>query len=419
MGISVYSPAVLRGGGAFGASQAGAGCLAFAIDLIDLIDASRGEAIGLAVRSEMALRVVHAARGHGLRLHCVDNDKLVLHFEGPGSDRLERVAALIVAEASAMPVTTASGVIHVTLSAGGATGPVADLGARKAESLALAALASAQRIGGSSVRVLAADGGLADWYVRATHTLDRVRGAVREGAFVFAHQPVVDRGGGILYHECLLRGVGDEGGLFSPSEFVPVLEQLGTIGWFDHFVVGSVLAELDRDERAVLGCNVSGQSIGCAGWMTGTLDRLALRPDLARRLIIEITETAAIFDLAKAAEHVARLRALGVRVALDDFGVGFASFAHLRALGVDIVKIDKSFLGAAAGVGAIDRVAHLGGLLRGLGVGCVVAEGVEGEGWRQLFELSDISHFQGFSFGVPSTYRGWCFGDAAATGCGA
>ena len=389
-------------------------CLAFAIDMIDLIGASWGAATAQAVHAEVALRIVREACNRGLRPCGIDSDRLVVRFEGVEPNALESLAAAIAAQVCAMPVTTGAGVIHFTLSVGAAMDDSPSLESEAAESLALAALLNVQRFGGGHVRAVAPGHGLVSWYQHAMGMMRRVRDAMDNDRISLVYQPVVDRDGGVFYHECLLRMVDDAGTLFSPDEFVPVLEQLGAVGWFDHFVFDCVVDQLGDDRDAVIGCNVSGQSIGCAEWVERVIGRLSGRPDIAYRLIIEITETAAIFDLARTAKHVARLRALGVRVALDDFGAGYASFAHLRALGIDIVKLDKSFLKTpyAAGARAEECIGHLAELLRGLGLSYIVVEGVEdveSESWRLLRDHPDISHFQGYGFGVPGTYRAWRF----------
>jgi EAL domain-containing protein (putative c-di-GMP-specific phosphodiesterase class I) len=126
------------------------------------------------------------------------------------------------------------------------------------------------------------------------------------------------------------------------------------------------------------------------------------RPDLARRLIVEITETAALYNIDESAHFVATLKRLGCRVAIDDFGCGFASFAHLRALDVDIVKIDGSFvrtLGESEDSQAFFR--HLVGIAHGLGL-VTVAEGVETAQQADILRRIKIGYMQGYYFGVPA-----------------
>lgn len=383
-------------------------CLAFAIDRIDLIEAACGDEAGRDVRGEVALRILRGLSDCGVALNsvCRDGGRLVVHFAGVPHHDVERCASRVIDGVSEYAIVRDWGTVFVTVSAGGVVSSVADLGRRRMEAWALSALSEASRLGSGRVHVIAAPDGLSSWYGRALEVLGGVRRALDAGRLSLAYQPVVGVDGEVFYHECLLRAVDENGAAMGPAEFVPVLEQLGMIGWLDHYVFGKVVEELLADERAVLGCNLSGQSVSDSGWMERVFDLLSARPGVARRLVVEITETSAIFDLMKAAGHVAQLRGLGVRVALDDFGAGFASFAHLRALGVDIVKLDQSFLASAGDAAWFDRVAHLAGLVRGIGCD-VVVEGVEREEQLAVLDLADVTHVQGYCFGRPSAYRRW------------
>ena len=128
---------------------------------------------------------------------------------------------------------------------------------------------------------------------------------------------------------------------------------------------------------------------------------------MASRLVIEITETAALRDLDESAGFVKTVRNLGCRVALDDFGAGFTSLRHLEALAVDIVKIDGSFVR-----GLINRpdnqavLRHLLGLAHGLGL-ATVAEWVETAEEAKLLEQQGVDLLQGYHFGKPSIERSW------------
>jgi EAL domain-containing protein (putative c-di-GMP-specific phosphodiesterase class I) len=127
---------------------------------------------------------------------------------------------------------------------------------------------------------------------------------------------------------------------------------------------------------------------------------------ITERLTIEITETVAISDVKAAVKFVATLKDLGCRVALDDFGAGYTSFRSLRQLGVDMVKIDGSFI-QNLGADAEDEmfVRTLIDLARSFGV-VTVGEWVGDEKTVKLLEKAGVSYMQGYFFGAPELHEG-------------
>jgi EAL domain-containing protein (putative c-di-GMP-specific phosphodiesterase class I) len=105
-----------------------------------------------------------------------------------------------------------------------------------------------------------------------------------------------------------------------------------------------VVAELAASPDVHLSLNVSPATTGDADWWMNLEAALRTHPGAAERLIVEITETAAIQDIDQARGFVSRVRNLGSRIAIDDFGAGYTSFRNLRKLGVDLVKIDGAFV---------------------------------------------------------------------------
>ncbi|MSO74980.1 MAG: EAL domain-containing protein [Alphaproteobacteria bacterium] len=131
------------------------------------------------------------------------------------------------------------------------------------------------------------------------------------------------------------------------------------------------------------------------------------RPELARRLLVEITETTVLQDIKEAIPFVAALREMGVQVALDDFGAGYTSFRHLQELNVDMVKIDGSFVKTLA-----ERpnsrlfVRTLQSFADGLGLK-TVAEYVETAEIAEILNDYGIGYLQGWYFGQPTPERPW------------
>lgn len=157
----------------------------------------------------------------------------------------------------------------------------------------------------------------------------------------------VDAGG--LHAEVLLRLVDVDGALVSPAGFLPAAERFHLASRIDRWVLGAVLDRMaalgDGPAPAMLCVNLSGQSVGDRAFHRHAVERLeAAGPAICARLCVEITETAAVTNMADAIVFIERVRSLGVRVALDDFGAGASSWGYLKALRVDYLKIDGQFV---------------------------------------------------------------------------
>ena len=179
-----------------------------------------------------------------------------------------------------------------------------------------------------------------------TKTIERATkfaATVAEGAFDLALEPIVDLETLVpMHHEALTRFAPGE----SPAETIRFAEEMRIADAFDLAVAVKVLAELEREPqgRFKLALNVSGRTIASPESFALLEGLLARKSALAPRLLIEITETAAIPDLPAANALIQRLRGLGCRVGLDDFGAGAASLQYLHAFAVDFVKIDGSLI---------------------------------------------------------------------------
>lgn len=158
-------------------------------------------------------------------------------------------------------------------------------------------------------------------------------------------QPVVDLATRkTAFHEGLLR-LERANGTFAPAtDFIELCEQLGLIRLIDNYTLGRTLETLEAVPAARLSLNVSGETVGDAEWLSRLAAAVLRRPDIAGRLIVEITETVVIRYLEEASHFVATIHDLGCQVAIDDFGAGFSSFRHLRTLDVDMVKIAGAFI---------------------------------------------------------------------------
>lgn len=235
-----------------------------------------------------------------------------------------------------------------------------------------------------------------------------VKRALRQNRLFFAFQPIVcAETGHIDYFECLLR-IRDEAGNIIPSSlFIATIEDLGSIGEIDRFVLEKAIQELGTHPSVRLGFNVSGLTACDRPWLRSFIALLRRRPDLAHRLVVEITETAALYDIDESARFVDTLRQAGCRVALDDFGAGHTSLRHLQSLPVDTVKIDGSFVRNLI-ESAENRIflRHLLGLTKGFGL-TTVAECVESAEDAALLRAEGVSYLQGYHVGAPTAERLW------------
>jgi diguanylate cyclase (GGDEF)-like protein/PAS domain S-box-containing protein len=233
----------------------------------------------------------------------------------------------------------------------------------------------------------------------------RVREGLDRQMFRLFAQPIAHVATGrVERYEVLLRLLAPDGGVIAPGAFLGAAEGSSLIQEIDRFVVRQAIRLLDRPElRHVAGLevNLSGRAFADAELLSliqAELREVGVDPG---RLILEITETAAVADLRKAQRFIATLREMGCLFALDDFGVGFSSFHYLRHLPVDDLKIDGSFVRDLK-ASAVDRhlVQGIAHMARGLGKK-TVAEFVEDEATLELVRSYGIDYAQGLRIGPP------------------
>lgn len=265
----------------------------------------------------------------------------------------------------------------------------------------------AKRAGRNRVHVFTADNA-AD--VR-TMSIDmgwshRIKKALETNQFVLAAQPLVEtRTRNVVGYEILIRLRGDDGSLIMPSGFLASAERFGLITEIDAWVVEHAVPHLAsrrrRGELVSYSINLSAQSL-TATKISQLIPRVLAETNVdPSALTFEVTETAAIADVSLAITFLSALRESGCRTALDDFGVGMSSFAYLRDLPVDAVKIDGRFVKKlvsstidGAMVRAMNDIAHALGKKS-------IAEFVENEEiFQRLVELG-VDYGQGYHLGKP------------------
>lgn len=232
--------------------------------------------------------------------------------------------------------------------------------------------------------------------------------AYQEKRLRLAWQPVLDvKQQRIAHYEALLRIKSTNGKISSAGALIPVAEKMGLIDKIDEFVLEMVVAELRRAPQLTLALNVSNVTTENHIWLDHLQALVEETPDIASRIIVEITETAAQRDLRRVAYFVACLQAMGCQVALDDFGSGYTSFRQLKSLSVDFVKIDGIFIkDIAKNTDSRFFVKTLLDFIRGFGLKSV-AEFVEnGEVAKILMDMG-MDYLQGYYLGKPENNRTW------------
>jgi diguanylate cyclase (GGDEF)-like protein len=233
-----------------------------------------------------------------------------------------------------------------------------------------------------------------------------LRRASPAGEIVPWFQPIIDAlTGRMVGVEVLARWNHPEKGLLAPGAFVPMAEELGLIRQIDEAVFEAACAcaapWVADGLIEVVSCNVSPRDLLDPGFSRKLIGRLAKTDLPATALMVEITETFLVNDLALARRHIERLAAKGVLIALDDFGTGYSNLRALMHLPIQTVKLDRSLIND---VGRDTRVSKLVASMlhaaRSLGVS-ITAEGVEDEGQALFLRSAGCDRMQGYFFARP------------------
>ena len=227
------------------------------------------------------------------------------------------------------------------------------------------------------------------------------------GEFVMHYQPQIDLNNDQhLSFESLIR-YKDPNGKLLPPLFIQDFQQLGAMKQLDKMVIDLVLTDMQKmplESGCKVAINISAETISDKHIVAYIVERLSYFNILPEALEIEITEEAIIVDDKLVSENIAVLQALGITVAIDDFGSGYASFPHLLKFNFDKVKLDRSLLFNIEN----EREKNLYQLLAKISevTGCVlVAEGVETEIEKHFVQQCGIDIVQGFYFSKPLTFN--------------
>ena len=383
------------------------GFLLIAIDDLDHLNESYGFMIADEVIAAVGKRIRAKLRG-GDCIGRMSGNRFGVVLKNCGSEDLEMAADRLSTGVRDDMVQTSAGPVMVTVTIGGVVAPrhartVDEVLVRAQEAMSRA---KARRRGSfHAFQPSVEREAKRRENMRAT---DEIVAALNDRRVALVFEPVArTKTREVAFYECLMRLQRPDGSLLPAQDVVPVAERLGLVRLLDHRILELVVSELAAAPGLRASLNVSPPSITDPDWWHGLVAHLRMHPGVAERLIIEITETAAIQDVNETRGFVARAKDLGCRIAIDDFGAGYTSFRNLRKLGVDMVKIDGEFVQNVLR-SADDRafVQTLIDLARRLHLE-TVAEWVQDEQAAAVLAAWGCDYLQGALIGLASSERPW------------
>lgn len=382
--------------------------MVIAIDYLARVNDAFGFDVADQVICEVSARIRARLRG-GDVMGRFSGNKFGLILKNCGGDDMQVAAERFLAGVREPVVPTKSGPVAVTASIGAVSIP------RHARSVDDAMNRAQEALEAAKSR---RQGSYSMWQpnvereaqrrlnIRVT---DEIVTALNQRRIGLGFEPVVEARAqdNVVFYESLVRMRQDNGEFLLGPDIVPIAEKLGLIRLVDHRVLELVIAELVEAPGVQLSLNISPGTTMDPDWWAIMESLLKAHPDVAARLIVEITETVAIQDIDDVRGFVNRLKKFGCRIAIDDFGAGYTSFRNLRKLGVDIVKIDGAFVRNVTH-SSDDRafVQTLIDLARRLGIK-TVAEWVQDAEAAQLLSDWGCDYIQGHLIGLASSQRPW------------
>jgi diguanylate cyclase (GGDEF)-like protein len=305
-------------------------------------------------------------------------------------------------------IETRTGTVSATITVGAVWLPSGASSSQEAMLRAEEALDRARSAGRDGFAVYAKSPQRETARLRLMAIADEVVAALNERRLVFAYQPIVSaKTKEAVHYECLLRMQRTDGTVAAAGQFIPAAEQLGLVRLVDRHALEMTVAKLYANPHVTLAVNVSGTTAGDPSWLQSFINFVRANREVAQRIIVELTETAALDDFEESVLFVTNLREMGCRVAIDDFGAGYTSFRNLQMLHVDMVKIDGTFVrGLATSPDNQTFVRTLVHLAKNFNLK-TVAEWVSSDEEADLLESFGVDYFQGFHFGEPLLAPEW------------
>ena len=376
------------------------------IDDLGALNADFGFDVADQVIIAVAERLAGAVQRRGVYGR-VAGTKFGVVLEGDEASQRSACLAILGAMRESVVATSAGG-INVSVCIGAAPlGPGVD-SADGAMAMAEAALDQARRLGPSSWSAFSERTEMTKERRRNTEMSDVILTALNERRVYLAYQPIVtDVDAAHAKYECLIRMAGEGGKEIPAPAFIPAAEKLGLVHLLDRRVLELATMALTRAQDIELAVNVSWETVKDPVWAEGYLSHLRAHRHLADRITVELTETQVVDTIEASVEFVSQIKELGCRFAIDDFGAGYTSFRNLKALDIDVLKIDGSFV---SGVSQSREnqffVRTLLDLARNFEMK-TVAEWVDNDADAMLLKALGVDYLQGFHIGKPEPKPQW------------
>ncbi len=378
------------------------------LDRFKLINDSGGHAAGDEFLRQIATVLRHRVRTTDVLARMGGDEFAVLLHACPVEQAL-RIANAIRMDVSNFRFVWREKVFHVGASIGLVVLSDPTASAEEVMEQADAACYTAKEAGRDQIRVYHAKA--ANHQPRADmNIVETIHDAIERNGFRLFRQRIAgldEASAKVRHFELLLRMIDRDGKIVPPMVFIPAAERHNMMQAIDRWVLANALPAIRReceatpDSLPVFDINLSAESINDSRFPAFVREQIALHKVPAAAICFEITETLAVANLTKAAELIRELKELGLRFALDDFGAGMCSFAYLKHLPVDYVKIDGAFVRDMFAepmnievVSAINNIAHSLGMK-------TIAEFVETEGALNRLREMGVDYAQGHAVGRP------------------
>jgi diguanylate cyclase (GGDEF)-like protein len=377
------------------------GVLYIDLDRFKDVNDTFGHEAGDELLRETARRLTECARHEDTVARLAGDEFAVLLPHLRSADDVSLVAGRIL-EALREPVDLGRFAVHNLASVGAAVFPHDGSEPGDLLSAADAAMYRAKDRGGATVEMFSAT--LHEQAATRLELETELHRAINDDQLVLYYQPIVESSdGSTCGAESLVRWIHPAKGMIPPNEFIPVAEQSDLIIELGNWVIRTACEQLAELARLGLGdrfvtVNVSPRHFreDLVSSITRSLRETGADPS---RLVVELTENAAVEDVQLVAERLRELRQLGIRAAIDDFGTGYCGLQYLGELPVSTLKLDRSFVQAMTPSAAAIVAATIA-MAKTLGM-TLVAEGVETEEQRKLLVAQGCDRMQGYHLGRP------------------
>ncbi len=383
---------------------------AFAILAVNNLDIMN-EAYGFEVADEVIVSLGNRLRnvmrmGDGIARY--SGSKFGIILNGCKPDELNATLERFMRAVRDSVIETKMGPVWALLSIGAVSLPAMAEDASTALARAEDALSDAFRLPGDGYVVFATSEQRQASRALNARCATEIVDCLRDGLFKLAFQPVFSaKTGQVVMHEALLRMADTTGSLITAGHLVPIAERLGLIRLIDRAVLQLAVQTLQTYQDARLSINISATTVNDPRWNNQLLDIIGATPGLANRLVIEITETAALGSVSTSHDFVVALRNLGCGVALDDFGAGYTSYRNLKELPISLIKLDGSFCcNLAEGGENATLVQSMVQLAHAFGHK-VVAEWVDTASDAEILAGFGVDYLQGNMLGEASIIAPW------------